>query len=572
MDVFTACVKAAVATLYPEYAEDVTLSQGKNGDFSTSCASKILSSQKCHGASDNNKSSDIAHAIVSKMIPHPIIGKIEVAPSGHINLYYSTEYLIQRINGPYQISSFMQGKRILIDYSSPNIAKEMHVGHLRSTILGQSLSRILSFCGADVSSVNHVGDWGTQFGMLIAQIKDKAVDITTLNLSQVQTLYRDAKKRFDDDASFAQQSRHEVVLLQSGDRENIQLWRHLCSVSMNAFNDIYQRLDVSIPVRGESTYNDMIPDVLKDLESKGLITIHQGAKCFYVDGLSVEERVKMKKQVGPPLLLQKSDGGYSYDTTDMAALRYRMVDQKFDRVLYVVDAAQNQHFDQLFQAGRKAGYIGEGQEAVHISFGAVLGPDGKRFKTRSGDTVRLVDLLDQATTRSEALYRSKHPDSALDDASIRNIAEKVGLACIRYADLQNDRISDYTFSFDRMLDYKGKTGAYLLYAYARIRSIFRSANRTTFGAVTSLEHPAEVTLVRKCIQFEDRVRLAASEYAPNIICVFLYDLAEVLTGFYRDCRVLGDPRQEDRLSLLYATSKIMQTGFDLLGIECLESM
>lgn len=500
---------------------------------------------------------EVGTKVIANFPANPLVGKID-AMNGFLNITLSTNYLEQTVTDLVQHGCqppMVQKLKIMVDFSSPNIAKEMHVGHLRSTIIGESLCRILEFCGHEVLRINHIGDWGTQFGMLISHLTETHPDFLQKppEIRDLTKFYQEAKRRFDNDAAFKARAQAEVVKLQSGQPDSLSAWKLLCEVSMQAFSQIYERLDVHLNVQGESFYNDRIPSVIDELTTKGLIRVDHGAKCLFVP----DDK--------DPLMVQKSDGGYGYDSTDLAAARYRLVEEKADWVLYVVDVAQSTHFTKVFRAAEMAGWLVPGKNRlIHVAFGMVCGDDGKRFKTRSGETVKLVDLLDEAVIRAKHVLKDKSPD--LTEAQVQAITKAVGYGAVKYADLHQNRLTNYTFSFDRMLDFRGNTAVYLMYAYARICSILTKVESTVLVEV-SLKHKSELLLARQLTRFNEVLLEVVSELQLNRLCDYLYDLANAVAAFHRDCRVLGDPDVVSRLNLLKATQTVMKTGLNLLGLE-----
>jgi len=460
-------------------------------------------------------------------------------------------------------------QRVVVDYSAPNIAKEMHVGHLRSTVIGDALARLLDFLGHDVVRQNHVGDWGTQFGMLVAHLKETGQQ--SPELADLDEFYRRAQERFDSDPSFADTARAYVVRLQNGDEDVVEPWRRFVDISAEHCRQVYETLGVTLTrkdVRGESAYNDDLPDVVAELDARGLLTESQGAKCVFLEQFT-------NKQGQPlPLIVQKSDGGYLYATTDLAALRYRVRHLRAERILYVVDARQSLHFQQVFAAARKAGFARDDVSLEHVAFGTILGSNGRPFKTREGGTVKLKDLLDQAEQRARELVDEKNPD--LPEEAKKEVAHVVGIGAVKYADLAQNRTSDYVFSWERMLSLEGNTAPYMQYAYARIRSIFRCGevgDEAPAGRI-ALGEPAERALAVKLVQFPEIVEAVAADCLPHLLCNYLFELAGAFTGFYESCPVLksDEPTRTSRLALSDLTARTIRRGLGLLGIETIEQM
>jgi arginyl-tRNA synthetase len=473
---------------------------------------------------------------------------------------------------------------VIVDFSSPNIAKEMHVGHLRSTIIGDALARVLEFRGHPVLRLNHVGDWGTQFGMLITHLKQVAPEALTtadaVDLGDLVAFYRQAKARFDDDDAFQASSREEVVKLQGGDPVSLKAWGLLCDQSRREFQKIYDRLDIRLSERGESFYNPYLAGVVADLEASGLLVTDDGARCVFLEGVSGKDGKPL------PLIVQKSDGGFNYATTDLAAIRYRFAaapdGDGARRVIYVTDAGQASHFAGVFQVARRAGWIPAGARLEHVPFGLVQGEDGKKLKTRAGDTVRLRDLLDEAVERAEADLRRRlaEEDRSEDEAFIAQVATTVGLAAVKYADLTTNRITNYQFSFDRMLALTGNTAPYLLYAVVRIAGIARKGGdlgAATRGAGPETLHfsePQEWALVRELPKLDGVIAEVEEELLPNRLCTYLFELSQVFNRFYDQVPVLKaeEPARSSRLALCRLTADTLKLGLGLLGIPTLERM
>jgi len=475
---------------------------------------------------------------------------------------------------------------VIVDFSSPNIAKEMHVGHLRSTIIGDSLARVLAFRGHAVLRLNHVGDWGTQFGMLITHLKQVAPEALTtvdaVDLGDLVAFYRQAKQRFDEDAAFQSTAREEVVKLQAGDPVSRRAWQLLCDQSRREFQSIYDRLGIDLQERGESFYNPYLPPVVADLEAIGLLVIDEGARCVFLEGVSGKEGKPL------PVIVQKSDGGFNYATTDLAAIRYRFAAPPAGdgarRVIYVTDAGQASHFAGVFQVARRAGWIPDDGRLEHVPFGLVQGEDGKKLKTRSGDTVRLKDLLDEAVERSEADLRRRLEEEGRSEseAFIRHVATTVGLAAVKYADLSQNRTTNYQFSFDRMLALQGNTAPYLLYAVVRIAGIARKGGDLegggdqdgAAGVGLQFSEPQEWALVRHLLGFDAVIGEVEEELLPNRLCTYLFELSQVFNRFYDQVPVLKAPAEAraSRLALCRLTADTLKLGLTLLGIPTLERM
>ncbi|MBS0654774.1 MAG: arginine--tRNA ligase [Verrucomicrobia bacterium] len=448
--------------------------------------------------------------------------------------------------------------RVVIDFSSPNVAKELHVGHLRSTIIGESLARILEFLGNDVFRVNHIGDWGTQFGMLICLIKYEQMDISNLDLSDLMKCYREAKKRFDNDPEFKAQSKKEVVNLQSGDLEAKRMWEQICQVSRNAFQKIYEDLDVTINEMGESFYNDMLEPLVRELLEKEVAVVSDDAVVVHCDESA-------------PFMLRKSDGGYTYDTTDLAALNYRIDTLKGNRLIYVVDEGQSQHFQLLWKAGEKAGILDPRKiQTTHAEFGVVKGIDGKKFKTRSGEVALLKDLIQEAKEKARETFKKR----AEKDGEFYNeqSADILGLAALKYADLKTSRQRDYVFNSDQMLSFKGNTAVFILYSLVRIHSIKEKIGKPVSNTPFALNDPKEIALGLHLTQFDEVLSRVATLLEPHHLCDFLYQLAVKFNTFYQHCKVQGTPEEDSRLRLCDLVGKVGTLGFKLLAIRTLEKM
>ena len=467
---------------------------------------------------------------------------------------------------------------VIVDFSSPNIAKEMHVGHLRSTIIGDCLARVLEFRGHPVLRLNHVGDWGTQFGMLITHLKQVAPEALehpdAVDLGDLVTFYRQAKARFDADEAFQATAREEVVKLQGGDPVSLKAWGLLCEQSRREFQQIYDRLDIRLVERGESFYNPYLQKVVDDLSAATLLVTDDGARCVFLEGMSGKDGKPL------PLIVQKRDGGFNYASTDLAAIRYRFsqAGDGASRVIYVTDAGQASHFAGVFQVARRAGWIPQGASVEHVPFGLVQGDDGKKLKTRSGDTVRLKDLLDGAVQRAEADLRLRLAEEGRteDGAFIQHVAHTVGLAAVKYADLSTNRITNYQFSFDRMLALTGNTAPYLLYAVVRIAGIARKGGDLEAAAAAHLTftEAQEWALVRELLKLDAVIAEVEEELLPNRLCSYLFELSQVFNRFYDQVPVLKaeEPARSSRLALCRLTTGTLKLGLGLLGIPTLERM
>lgn len=543
----------------------------EHGDYQ---ANGIMAAAKSHKLNPRL----LAQTVVDHLDLEGIVSRVDIAGPGFINFTIAPDYLARWVkdalgdNGGLAVPRVTgnAAQCVVIDYSSPNLAKEMHVGHLRSTVIGDALSRVMRFVGHNVIAQNHVGDWGTQFGMLTAFMDETGPDeASNVALADLEVFYRSAKERFDEDPAFANRARDYVVRLQGGDPRVRELWKRFLDVSMNHCEDIYRQLKVGLTradVHGESAYNDDLPAIVADLQMKGLAVTSDGAQVVYLSEFSGKD--------GEPTayIVQKQDGGYLYSTTDLAATRYRVGTLKANRVLYVVDARQKLHFQQVFSVAREAGYVSPGVQLEHVGFGVVLGDDGKPFKTRSGDTVKLAELLAEATQRAFNLVTEKSP--ALPEADRYTVAQAVGIGAIKYYDLARNRSTDYVFDWARMLSFEGNTAPYLQYAYTRIQSVLRRAGEWDTDANVDPVEPPERQVALQLARFSDVVLAVAQDALPNYLCAYLYELAAALMRFYEACPVLGaiGNARNSRLQLCRLTADTMRTGLGLLGIDVLETM
>ena len=525
----------------------------------------------------------IATQIIDNLIIDEICETPEIAGPGFINLRLKTDYLqiqLQQILGDERLNipKVNPKQKMIVDFSSPNIAKEMHVGHLRSTIIGDSIARVLEFQGHEVLRLNHVGDWGTQFGMLITYLREVYPEALTtadaLVLGDLVEFYRQAKVRFDQDETFKKTSRQEVVRLQAGAEDSRRAWQLLCEQSRREFQLIYDDLGIQLTERGESFYNQFLPQIVEELDKIGLLVENQGAKCVFLEGFTNKEGEPL------PLIVQKSDGGYNYATTDLAALRHRIETDNATRIIYVTDAGQSNHFMQFWQVAKRASWIPENVELVHVAFGIVKGEDGKKLKTRYGETVRLRELLDEAVNyaKKDLETRIKAEGRTETQEFIDHVAEIVGLSAVKYADLSQNRTSDYIFSFDKMLSLQGNTAPYMLYAYVRIQGISRKGNIDWQKLETDiqlvLEAEEEVVLAKHLLQLQDILEEVAKDLLPNRLCQYLFELSQKFNQFYEQCDVVKarEPQRTSRLALCDLTAKTLKLGLSLLGISVLERM
>ena len=613
----------------------VVLQAAKNPDFGDFQINGVMGAAK--KAKQNPR--ELAQKVAEALADNTVIESAEVAGPGFINLRLRPDFLAQNIqtalnDAHFGVAKTAQPQTVVIDYSSPNLAKEMHVGHLRSSIIGDSISRVLEFMGNTVIRQNHVGDWGTQFGMLVAYLVEQQKDNAAFELADLEQFYRAAKVRFDEDPAFADTAREYVVKLQGGDEAVLALWKQFVDISLSHAQAVYDTLGLKLrpeDVAGESKYNDDLQPVVDDLVQKGLAVEDDGAKVVFLD--------EFKNKEGEPaaFIVQKQGGGFLYASTDLACLRYRIGSLNADRLLYVVDHRQALHFEQLFTTSRKAGYLPENVKAEFIGFGTMMGKDGKPFKTRSGDTVKLVDLLDEAVNRAEQVVKEKNPkwqltteledglkkissltnsdnlknklkynlenkkleitlendvvyhlpidkidkivsgaeeytDTALSDAE--KIARVVGIGAVKYADLSKNRTSDYVFDWDAMLSFEGNTAPYLQYAYTRVQSVFRKAGEWDATAPTVLTEPLEKQLAAELLKFEDVLQSVADTAYPHYLAAYLYQIATLFSRFYEACPILKSEgaTRNSRLQLAKLTGDTLKQGLDLLGIDVLDVM
>lgn len=520
----------------------------------------------------------LAEQVLTHLDLSGIASKVEIAGPGFINIFLEPAFLAEQVQQA--LASDRLGvsqptrQTIVVDYSAPNVAKEMHVGHLRSTIIGDAAVRTLEFLGHHVIRANHVGDWGTQFGMLIAWLeKQQQENAGDMALADLEGFYRDAKKHYDEDEAFAERARNYVVKLQSGDTYFREMWRKLVDITMTQNQITYDRLNVTLTrddVMGESLYNPMLPGIVADLKAKGLAVESEGATVVFLD--------EFKNKEGDPMgvIIQKKDGGYLYTTTDIACAKYRYETLHADRVLYYIDSRQHQHLMQAWTIVRKAGYVPDSVPLEHHMFGMMLGKDGKPFKTRAGGTVKLADLLDEALERARRLVAEKNPDMLADE--LEKLANAVGIGAVKYADLSKNRTTDYIFDWDNMLAFEGNTAPYMQYAYTRVLSVFRKADideQALASAPVIISEDREAQLAARLLQFEETLTVVAREGTPHVMCAYLYDVAGLFSGFYEHCPILSaenDAVRNSRLKLAQLTAKTLKLGLDTLGIETVERM
>ncbi|MEH6448926.1 MAG: arginine--tRNA ligase [Oleispira sp.] len=520
---------------------------------------------------------DLAEKIITAMPNDPRISDTQIAGPGFINFFVNDSWLEQQVSDALAddyigIKRAIEPQTIVVDYSSPNLAKEMHVGHLRSSIIGDAVVRALEFQGHNVVRQNHVGDWGTQFGMLLAYMEEQQNSGESLDLADLEGFYRASKGRFDESEEFATRARELVVALQSGEEYCNKLWAEFNSISLEHCLTLYKRLGVSLTaadVRGESAYNNDLQSIVDELTKANLLSESNGAQCVFLD------EFKNKEGDTLPIIVQKSGGGFLYATSDLAAIRYRAQQLKADRVLYFVDQRQALHFNQVFALAHKAGFANENVSLEHLGFGTMNGEDGKPFKTRSGGTVKLVDLLDEAEVRAIALVRSKNPE--MDQAEVDKIGKAVGISAVKYADLSKDRARDYIFNFDQMLSFEGNTAPYLMYAYTRVASIFVKAglDMNSIQGAVKLEAEKEKDLANKLMQFPEILERISQRGQPHTLCSYIYEVAGLFSSFYEHCPILAadnEEQKQSRLRLAALAGKTIKQGLNLLGIETLERM
>ncbi len=523
---------------------------------------------------------ELASKVLENLHLDEIAEKIELAGPGFINIHLNKTWLATQLekvanSDTLNVSQREKPQTVVVDYSAPNLAKEMHVGHLRSTIIGDAVVRALEFRGDKVIRQNHMGDWGTQFGMLLAHLSDKlaANEVAETALADLENFYREAKIRFDNEEGFADRAREYVVRLQSGDAECAALWQQFIEISIHHSEQIYKKLNVTLStedIMGESAYNDDLPRVVAELLEKGIAVKDQGAVVVFIE--------EMANKGGEPsvLIVQKSGGGYLYATTDLAACRYRSYTLGADRIIIFTDARQALHFKQVEIVARKAGFLPEHVQYQHCPFGMMMGDDGKPFKTRTGGTVKLAELLDEAVSRASEVIKAKNPDYTPEQ--LAEVASKVGIGAVKFADLSKNRTSDYIFSWKSMLSFEGATAPYLQYAYSRIQSIFSKAeiDINSLNSGIHIVEEQEKALAVKLLQFEEVLDAVITECTPNLLCNYLYELASLYMSFYEACPILKDDIADDvkqsRLALCLQISRTLAQGLDILGIEVMQRM
>lgn len=559
----------AVKNVFPDYEGGVDImgsTKEKYGEYQFVSAKKI-------SAQYGIESYEAAVNIANHLPENGIIDRVEVRPHGGINVYLTKEYLISRLNNilvmgvlPPPISK----KKIVIDFSSPNIAKVMHVGHLRSTIIGDCLARLFEFLGHEVLRINHIGDWGTQFGMLIAHLKSNPSD-EEMVIEDLQQFYKEAKARFKEDEAFQKIARECVVKLQSGDEETSEAWKLICDISRESFEDIYRKLDIVLEEKGESFYQPLMPLLVEELEEAGHVTVEDGRKLVYIPDLDL------------PLTVEKSDGGYTYDTSDLTALKYRLIDEGADQIIYVVDSGQKLHFDQIFEVARMMGWVRDGVSLNHVNFGLVLDKEtGKRIRSSDGGSEPLINCLNAALDKAAEIFSEKREEGELSTEESDKIISSVAYNSVKYADLFRIRTKNYVYDVDAMLNMKGDTAGRLMYAYTRIRAIGRKSKLGMdgyLGNIANLEHENEIRLAKYLLKFYDAIDLMMKKLCPHYLCKYLYELSNVYNDFFSTCRSLYFDENENlikidfnRYLLCQTTEKIMKKGFDILGLFYVKRM
>ncbi|XP_058053953.1 probable arginine--tRNA ligase, cytoplasmic [Anopheles bellator] len=547
----------------------------KFGDYQFNSAMHIVQQLKQQSikATPRDVAQNIKDALPS---PVALIEKVEVSPAGFVNVFISKQYIEQQVMSLLKDGirfPLLERKRVIVDFSSPNVAKEMHVGHLRSTIIGDSICRFLEFLGHDVLRINHIGDWGTQFGMLIAHLQDQFPNFQTVSppIGDLQAFYKQSKVRFDSDAVFKKRAYECVVKLQSGEPSYLKAWNLICDVSRKEFQTIYNRLDVTLIERGESFYQSRMQSIVDELKAGGFLEEDDGRLIMWSED-----------RTGIPLTVVKSDGGFTYDTSDMAAIKQRLHEEKADWLIYVTDAGQATHFQTIFSCAKRAKILDAHKRVDHVGFGVVLGEDGKKFKTRSGDTVKLAELLDEGLKRSMNKLLEKERNLVLTPEELRDAQESVAYGCIKYADLSHNRNNEYVFSFDKMLEDKGNTAVYLLYAYTRIRSIARNCGgdfesniqKVIDTATVKLDHEKEWKLAKALLRFTDVMLLITKNLSLHHLCEFAYEICTTFSEFYDSCYCIKKNKEgkivevyTSRVLLCEATARTLGKCFDILGLK-----
>ena len=567
--ILEARVRAAVTSVYGDVAlPDAVVLPAKdvrNGDYSSPVAMSLAKQV-------GKKPLDIAAALLEAMDLDDVVSEASVAPPGFVNLRVSPAWLSATVGGLVGddragVARADTKELVVVDYSSPNMAKSMHVGHLRSTIIGDAIARVYEHLGHTLDRVNHIGDYGAQFGMLLVHVEDQRATNADLRLADVEDFYREANKRAKDDPDFFERSRRRVVDLQAGEPTALATWREYLDMTRRANQPVYDLLGIhGLEERGESFYEPMLPSVVDELEEKGLLVEDQGARVVYVPGYTNREGDPL------PLIVVNQHGGYGYATTDLAAIRHRTQDLGADRILYVVAADQNQHLTMVFEAARMAGWVTT-QVVEHIGFGLVLGEDNRKLSTRTGDSPKLADLIGEAVERAKAFVveRAGERDLPVPD-DVDDIARVIGIGAVKYADLSQNRQSNYVFSYEKMLSLKGNTAPYLQYAYARMRSILRDGG--DLGGEVVLTEPEELELAKRLAAFPDALERVVAEHEPNHLCAHLFEVAQAFSRFYEACPVLKaeEPARSSRLALCDVSARTIRSGLGLLGIDVLERL
>lgn len=543
--------------------ELITVSDASKPEFGDFQYNGVMAFAKKIGANPR----DIA-SLLAKNIDSDMLSKVEVAGPGFVNIHIDNNWLESQLTSIFKSTNFMieknqNPKTILVDYSGPNMAKEMHVGHLRSTIIGDSLANLFEFLGENVIRQNHIGDWGTQFGMLIAYLEEIQQNSNFDELKNLENFYKLAKKRFDEDVNFANKAREYVVKIQSGDKHCLELWQKFIDISLSHCEEVYDKLGINLTkddVRAESFYNDLLPIIISKLETSGLLKVSDGAKCIFLPNSEV------------PVIVQKSDGGYLYATTDLAAINYRNDVLKVDRICYVVDARQSEHFAGVFWTAKESKLCNHDVLLEHIAFGTMMDKSGKPFKTRDGGTVKLIDLLDEAIIRAKDTINDR---ANFADEEIERLAKTIGIGAVKYSDLSINRESNYIFDWDKMLSFDGNTSLYMQYAYARIQSILNKFNGEISGDV-ELQSDIEHKLAIMLLSFEDVLNRAANDATPHTITSYLYDLATIFMRFYEQSPILKEDIPANvkmsRLMLSSITARTIKKGLEILGIEVVDRL
>jgi arginyl-tRNA synthetase len=542
----------------------------KWGDYQTNIAMMYFKEVKQKLNLKNPK--EFGNYIIEQMNDNINISKMEIAGPGFINITLSDSYLVNFINKIIEgnqpiFNKIDDNQKVLVDYSSPNIAKEMHVGHLRSTIIGDVIGNFFQLKGYQVERINHIGDWGTQFGMLIAYIQNNNINLedSKLSISDLHIWYKESKKIFDSNAEFNKLAHQNVVKLQRGSKEHLNIWKKICLISESSYQEIYHRLNISedLKIYGESFYNNMLEDLVTELKSKNLLIFENGAELFFVDEKS------------PPLIVKKSDGGFGYDATDLAAVKYRIEKMNADKIIYVTDSGQSLHFEMLFKAAKLAGWVKDDlkNKLIHVPFGVVLGEDGKKIKSRSGTSVKLTELLDEANKiyLQNNMDRKKEDKCMIKDESIEKISKIIGWNAVKYSDLKHNRNNNYQFDYQKMLDFKGDTLIYQLYAWVRLCNLFRKTNYS-LEAIKNADfnlnnNITERNLLIHLTQFDEVCEKVLESLLPNYLCEYIYQLSIKINDFWRDCHVIGDINELSRLKLCLGTKIVMKSCFNLLKIS-----